>query len=214
MTVYFLRHGETAWNCESRIQGQTPHTDLTDFGVRLAEATRAGFAARGIRFDRAFTSPLRRAVHTAEIVLRGQECPCAPDARLREIGFGPYEGTRMGAGLWADDNIHAFFKDPERYRPPAGAESLADVETRVADFLANALAPLEGLCENVLAVTHGGFLRAILHRLLGTPLADYWKGRQPNCCAHIVSVEKGVFSVVAQSAVFYDAALAAAARSV
>ena len=130
MLICFLRHGETLWNREKRIQGTTPHTDLTDFGVRLAEWTRDGLAARGIRFDRAYTSPLRRAAHTAEIILRGQGCPLVADARLREMAFGPYEGTTMGDGRWEDENIRAMFQDPEtgprllKPWPPASPTSL------------------------------------------------------------------------------------------
>ena len=214
MLVYFFRHGETMWNREKRIQGTTPHTDLTDFGVRLAAWTRDGLAARGVRFDRAYTSPLRRAAHTAEIILEGQSCPLVADGRLREMGFGPYEGTRMGEGLWADDNIRAMFKDPVNYRPPAGAETFDAVAARLSDFLENEIAPLEGKCETVLAVGHGGLMRTLLTILLHTPVAKYWDGRQPNCCAHIVSVEDGVFTLAAQSAVFYDEALAATVPSV
>ena len=159
MLICFLRHGETLWNREKRIQGTTPHTDLTDFGVRLAEWTRDGLAARGIRFDRAYTSPLRRAAHTAEIILRGQGCPLVADARLREMAFGPYEGTTMGDGRWEDENIRAMFQDPENYRAPDGAETFEAVAARLSDFLENELAPLEGTCRTVLAVSHGGLMR-------------------------------------------------------
>lgn len=214
MLVYFLRHGETMWNREKRIQGTTPYTDLTEFGVTLAELTREGFAAKGVRFDRAYTSPLRRAAHTAEIVLSGQSCPLVADERLREMGFGPYEGTRIGDGLWADDNIRAMFQDPVNYRPPAGAETFDAVAARLADFLENEIAPLEGKCDAVLAVSHGGVMRTILRLLLDTPVAKYWEGRQPNCCVHVVSVENGAFTLVAQSTVFYDQALAATVPSV
>lgn len=209
MLICFLRHGETLWNREKRIQGTTPHTDLTDFGVRLAEWTRDGLAARGIRFDRAYTSPLRRAAHTAEIILRGQGCPLVADARLREMAFGPYEGTTMGDGRWEDENIRAMFQDPENYRAPDGAETFEAVAARLSDFLENELAPLEGTCRTVLAVSHGGLMRTLLRILQKTTLTSYWQGRQPNCCAHLVSLEKGVFSLVGQSVVFYDAAQAA-----
>ncbi len=208
MLIYFLRHGETPWNREARLQGATPYTDLTDFGVHLAELTRDGFAAQGIRFDRAYTSPLRRAVHTAEIVLRGQDCPLVADARLREMGFGRYEGSQIRDGFWEDDNVRTLFQDPANYHPPAEAETFEAVSARVSDFLENELSPLEGSCRNILAVSHGGFMRSLLLILRKTPLGDYWKGRQPNCCVHIVLLEKGVFSLVRQSAVFYDAELA------
>ncbi len=194
MLVYFFRHGETMWNREKRIQGSTPHIDLTDNGVRLAEATRDGFAARGIRFDCAYTSPLRRAAHTAEIIA-GDVCPIIADDRLREMGFGKYEGTRIGDGLWADDNIRRMFTDTDNYVPPPGAESLEAVAARIRDFLENEIAPLEGRCETVLAVSHGGAMRSLVRLIRHLPAADYWRGRQPNCCVHVVNVENGEFSL-------------------
>ena len=70
MEIYFLRHGETEWNKVHRIQGSTEWTDLTDEGVRLAEATRDGMLASGLSFGRIFSSPYRRALHTAQILGR------------------------------------------------------------------------------------------------------------------------------------------------
>ena len=214
MRIYFIRHGETLWNREKKIQGTTPYTDLTDFGVRLAEMTREGLAKRSIRFDRAYTSPLRRAVHTAEIILEGQPCPLVEDSRLREMGFGCYEGTKIGEGLWADDNIRAMFNDPVNYRPPQDADTFEAVAERLKDFLDSEIKPLEGSCENVLAISHGGAMRTLLRLMLDIPLAAYWKGRQPNCCAHIISLEHGCFTLLEQSVVFYDTALAASVPSV
>ena len=52
MEIYFLRHGETEWNRERRIQGSTEWTDLTGDGVRLAEETLGGMLAQGLTFDR------------------------------------------------------------------------------------------------------------------------------------------------------------------
>ncbi len=214
MEIFFLRHGETLWNREKRVQGSTPHVDLTEFGVKLAELTREGFAAKGIRFDKAFTSPLRRALHTAEIVMQGQSCPLVVEPRLREMGFGPYEGTIIADGFFVDANIRACFREPQRYAPPPGAESFAAVEARLVDFMEGELRPLEGSCERVLVVSHGGMMRTVLRHLLKTPLSEYWNGRQPNCCVHIVKLEGGQFSLVRQTEVFYDPAIAATVPSV
>ncbi len=214
MRIYFIRHGETLWNKEKKIQGTTPYTDLTDFGVKLAEMTREGLAMRSIRFDRAYTSPLRRAVHTAEIILEGQSCPLVADSRLREMGFGCYEGTKIGEGLWADDNIRAMFTNPVNYRPPEGAETFESVAERLRDFLDNEIRPLESTCENILAISHGGAMRTLVRLMLDIPLAAYWKGRQPNCCSHIISLDHGLFTLLEQSAVFYDTRLAASVPSV
>ena len=202
MEVYFLRHGETAWNKERRIQGSTAWTDLTEEGVRLAESTMRGLAARGLKFDRLFTSPYRRALHTARIIGDGLGLEPVADDRLCEISFGPYEGTQYSDGLFADDNIRACFRNPPAYVARDGAESFETVADRVKDFIYSELKSLAATCDRVLVVAHGGILRTVVGLATGRPLADFWKGHQPNCCAHIATLDDEGFALVAQSVVF------------
>ncbi len=201
MEVYFLRHGETEWNRERRIQGSTEWTDLTEDGVRLAEATRDGMLAQGMTFDRIFSSPYVRALHTARILGAGFGIEPVVDDRLREISFGPYEGTRYGEGLFADGNIRACFLDPPSYVARDGAESFDSVTARVREFI-DAITPLTATCSRVLAVAHGGILRTVLGLATGRPLADFWKGPQPNCCAHVVTLAEGKLTLKARAVVF------------
>lgn len=202
MEVYFLRHGETAWNKERRIQGSTAWTDLTDDGVRLAEATRDGMLAKGLKFDRLFTSPYMRAMHTARILGEGFGLEPVADSRLCEISFGPYEGTRYSDGLFVDDNIRSCFKDPPSYVARDGAESFETVRERVKNFIDTELKPLAATCRRVLVVAHGGILRTVVGLATERPLADFWKGHQPNCCAHIASLDEHGFTLKEQSVVF------------
>ncbi len=202
MEVFFLRHGETEWNAAKRIQGSTEWTDLTDAGVHVAEATRDGLRARGLTFDRLYSSPYRRALHTAEILGAGLGLEPVVDRRLCEISFGPYEGTIYSEGRFADDNIRSCFLDPPRYAAPEGAESFDAVAARVKDFFDNELAPLAGRFTRVLAVAHGGILRTVLRLAAQIPLEDFWKGTQPNCCSHIVDFTDGHLSLTARSVVF------------
>ena len=190
MEVSLLRHGETPWNREKRIQGSTEWVDLTDYGVELAERTRDGMKAAGLTFDRVFTSPLRRALHTARIVAGGFGIEPEPDVRLREMGFGRYEGTLMIDGAFADDNIRAGFRDPVSFVPDGG-ESFDDVAARAREFFEKVLLPLEGKAGRVLAVTHGAFMRSVMRYVTGRPLKDYWQGVQPNCCVHVVGISGG-----------------------
>ena len=201
MEVYFLRHGETAWNRERRIQGSTEWTDLTEDGVRAAEETLGGMLAQGLTFDRLFSSPYRRALHTAQILGAGFGLEPETDDRLREISFGPYEGTRYGEGLFADDNIRACFLDPPRYIARDGAEPFDAVAARVRDFIDRTLVPLAATCARVLVVAHGGILRTVL-RLVGVlSLDDFWKGPQPNCCSHVVTLADGKLALKARAVV-------------
>ena len=202
MEIYFLRHGETEWNREHRIQGSTEWTDLTDNGVRLAEATRDGMIEKGLKFDRIFSSPYRRAFHTAQILGAGFGIEPVVDDRLREISFGPYEGTRYGKGLFADDNIMACFFDPPRYVARDGAEPFDAVAVRVRAFIDEALAPLASTCSRVLVVAHGGILRTVLRLTASLSLADFWKGEQPNCCAHVCSISGGRIALKSRAVTF------------
>ena len=202
MEVFFLRHGETEWNASKRIQGSTDWTDLTDAGVRVAEATRDGLRAKGLTFDRLYSSPYRRALHTAQIIGAGLGLEPIVDRRLCEISFGSYEGTIYSEGRFADDNIRCCFQDPPRYVAPAGAESFDAVAARVKDFFDSELAPLVGRFTRVLAVAHGGILRTVLRLAAQIPLADFWKGTQPNCCSHIVDLSNGHLSLKARSVVY------------
>lgn len=214
MDIYFLRHGETPWNLSHKLQGRTHHTDLTEFGVQLAEMSCEGMRARRLCFDRIYSSPLTRAFHTAEIIASGLGGDVIADDRLLEMSFGPYEGMVFGEGAWPDENLRNLFKNPAAYIPPPGAESVHEVEERVARFLNDELLPLASSCGNILAVSHGGFMRAVLRYISRRDVSLFWDGRQPNCCYHRISVRDGKFFLEEQSSVFYDPALAEKVPSV
>jgi broad specificity phosphatase PhoE len=148
-SFYFLRHGETDWNRERRLQG---HIDipLNPTGESQAEAARAAAAALGLKSIA--VSTLGRARRTAEIVNAGLGLPVTEFADLREFSCGPYEGSTDGS--WLDD----WRAD----RAVAGPESFEAFRTRV---LAAMLAALQ-LDHPVLVVAHGGVFWA-LQRLLG-----------------------------------------------
>ena len=203
MEILFIRHGETDWNRELRIQGGIVEIDINARGVRQAELTRDGLVAAGFRFDRAFVSPYRRARHTAEILTAPHGVETVVDDRLHEINFGPYEGTSIRA--FADDNIRAAFRDPPSYTPREGGESFAAVEARLRSFLNEAIIPLEGKAETVLVVAHGGILRTLTRIFDRRPLSEFWTAdHQPNCCAHRVRCRNGQLSLVERSLIFYD----------
>lgn len=201
MEVYLLRHGETPWNREKKIQGSTEWVDLSDFGVELAERTRDGLLAGGVTFDRVFSSPLRRAMHTAQIIADGYGLVPEPDARLKEMNFGRYEGTCMLEGAFADSNIRACFKDPPSFVPDGG-ESFDDLLVRAREFVREVILPLEGKVGRVLVVSHGAFMRSLIRCVTDRPLKDYWQGVQPNCCVHVVEVSAGRLSVKEMSRIF------------
>ena len=194
MLIAFMRHGQTEWNARHLLQGSNRDIDLTDEGVHQVEAAADGLVRGGWRFDRVYVSPYRRAVHSAEIVCSRLGGTPIVDDRVREIAFGEYEGTPYLNGDYVDDNIRSAFECPSKY-VPRGGESYDEVMSRVRDFLEHELKPLEGTCERVLVVAHGGLLRAVMATVADVHLDDYWRGRQPNCCVHLVTLEDGRFTL-------------------
>jgi len=204
--VYFLRHGQTDWNRERRLQGSVSHTKLTDEGRRMAEETGVGMASVGLRFDRIYTSPYERARETADLVSRKTGPRPVVDRRLREMCFGKYEGQRYGKGNYPDDNLRLFFEgEADRYVPQGeGAESFAQVQARLRDFLETELKPQDGKVTNVLCVAHSLVLKSLVRELAGDRAsAAARKTLQPNCCAHVVRYENGKFTLVETGKVYY-----------
>ena len=91
MKLYIIRHGETSWNVQRRLQGASD-TDLNENGITLAKRT--GEALKEIPFDLCFTSPLKRAKMTAELILAGRDISIYDDERLLRrmgrAGFRPF----------------------------------------------------------------------------------------------------------------------------
>ncbi len=202
MQLYLMRHGETEWNKERRLQGQSD-ISLNQYGRELAAKTAKALA--GVAFDRAFSSPLARAYETARILVGERQIPLVVDDRLKEIHFGSHEGIFFDqAKRDPKDPLHDFFLAPASYIPPEGAESLEQVLDRGRAFLAEQILPLEGSCENVLVVAHGAFNRSLLNSILGIPVEEFWKISLPNCAVSILSLEQGHFSVLEESRIYYN----------
>jgi len=159
-----VRHGETAWNRDGRVQGQAD-TPLSEEG--RAQARALGAALAEVSIDRLFCSDLSRARETAALVLAGREVPSKFTAELRELNFGDWEG-RLGEELAREDPVR--FKkwhtgSPDFSAP--GGESVRQLLDRTRKYVAGIReSAREG---NSLIVAHGGTVRALLNVMLGIP---------------------------------------------
>ena len=97
MKLYMVRHGETDWNKARKIQGQVD-IPLNAFGRHLAEETGKGLAS--IPFEACISSPLERAVETAELILEGRPVPIFTDRRIIEMAFGVWECGCCSEEVW------------------------------------------------------------------------------------------------------------------
>lgn len=199
MKVYNVRHGETDWNKDRRLQGRSD-IELNEYGIRLAELTRDGLA--DIKFDYIFSSPLKRAYKTAEIIRGGRDIRIITDDRLMEISFGANEGIPSAE---MPEDFHLFFDAPLEYVPAEGGETYDELCARSRDFAQNVLQPLS-LKEpdaNVLLVAHGAFNKSLLVYLGHRALKDVWKVFPKNCSVNIYDVNGNDFDIVKEDVIFY-----------
>ena len=219
MKVYLIRHGETDWNSVRKLQGQTD-IRLNDYGIELAKLTAEGL--KDVDFDLIYSSPLIRAVETAQIIKGDRELEIHTDDRIKEINFGECEGIIIPRRKDGPINpIWQFEFDTEHYIPAEGGETFAQMFERTSDFFDNVIMPLEGRYNNVMIVGHGCMNRTILNRILGTPLNDFWDISLDNCSVSIIEIADGKASVIEKSMKFYerqkspaDAVLDADAKSI
>ncbi len=153
--LYILRHGETTWNAEGRLQG---HLDapLTDQGVAHAQAQARILAKRDLTGFRFISSPLGRALSTARIACGANEALLETDPNLMEIGMGQFSGQYREA-LIAKHNAGDGF---DLYDLAPGGEGCAGLRARCERFLDQ----LEG---PAVLVTHGITSRMLRLILLG-----------------------------------------------
>lgn len=202
MKIYFVRHGETDWNKERKIQGQVD-IPLNEFGRHLARETAKGL--RDVPFDVCFTSPLGRARETAEIILQGRDVPILEDKRILEMNFGVLEGKCCSKEGWdVPDSFQMFFDDPVHYQAPEGGEDFQAVRKRTGDFLNWLFAQEQYRDSTVLVTTHGAAMAGLLNNLKKKPLAEYWGvGVHKNCGVTEVDVTDGRIEIISENKVYY-----------
>ena len=204
MRLYIIRHGETPWNTQLRLQGQTD-IELNEKGRSLARATAQ--ALRSVPFDLVITSPLSRARETAAIVAGDRDIPVLEDERIREISFGEMEGRQISPEECQDpaSKFYSFFHDPGNYVPAAGGEAVSHLCLRAASFLDDIRQKQEWQDKTILVSTHGAASRALLSAVKHLPIREFWQGGVPkNCAVSILDLEHGEWRIKEQDVIYYE----------
>lgn len=205
MRLYLIRHGETDWNKELKMQGRAD-IPLNEYGRSLAVQTAQ--ALSDVCFDRVYTSPLVRAKETAEIIKANRSIPLVEDERIIEIGFGEYEGE----GLYEDPKhtklnpafVH-FFSAPALYQADKGSETFREVVERTNAFLTELKSNEDLRNQTILVSTHGAALCAMLLNLKKRPLEQFWDGGvHKNCAVTVVDMEKENYEILQEAVVYYE----------
>jgi len=157
--IVAVRHGETAWNVDTRIQG---HLDIPLNDTGLWQAAQLGEALSGEPIGAIYTSDLRRAHATAQAVARSTGAPLVAEPGLRERSFGHFQG-RTFAEIEAElpEDARRWRKRDPHYAP-AGGESLVTLRERIERTVTMLAQQHAG--EQIVVVAHGGVLD-VLYRL-------------------------------------------------
>jgi broad specificity phosphatase PhoE len=191
-TIYFVRHGQTEWNAAGRFQGTQ---DIPLNGIGKSQAIRSGELLADILARDSHnpskmpfvSSPLGRARNTMELLRGALGVPPHDyelDDRLREIGYGHWEGSTLPQMEQSHPEVFAERLIDKWGVPPPGGESYASVTIRMRDWY-------DSLIQDTVAVSHGGSMRALLVALdVETPVG-----------AADLTVEQGVVYVFADGQV-------------
>src|SRR3954464_5902526 len=162
--LVLVRHGQSAWNLTNLFTGWRD-VDLTEQGVEEARAAGRKLVGQNIRFDVAFTSSLKRAQRTLEIMLTemGQtNVPIFKDQALNERDYGDLSGLNKDDARekWGEEQVHIWRRSYDV--APPGGESLRDTAARVLPYYIQEIQPRVLHGDNVLVVAHGNSLRALV----------------------------------------------------
>lgn len=172
--LLFIRHGKTEWNLEGRYQGSQGDSPLLPASYQ--EIHELAAALRDIRFNHIYASPLKRARDTAMTIKQDLDQPEVPVtilSRLREFNLGKMEGmafTDVEAQFPAE--YEAFRNHPDQYDPTAiQGESFPQLLKRMTPAIQQIVTANPKREDNVLIVSHGAALNALVNTLLGANLA-------------------------------------------
>lgn len=162
--LVLVRHGQSEWNKLNLFTGWCD-PELTEQGIREAHIAGQLLARQGYRFDVAFTSVLRRAQRTLDIILSeiGQpDLEIIRDARLNERDYGQLAGLNKDEARrrWGDDKVLMWRRSYDI--PPPGGESLKDTAARVLPYYKSHIWPALKAGRNVIVAAHGNSLRALI----------------------------------------------------
>lgn len=204
--LYIIRHGQTAKNKEKLLQGRSD-MPLNDEGREQAARTGKKLGEKGVSAGRIYSSPLIRAVETAEIIGRySSDCSVADgaddrpdeagnvtvrtDDRLIEMDYGPYEGMDLSKPA---PEVMAFFMDFAGTPAPEGMEQLSSVVARAGDFLEEIRA--EAQEHDIIIATHAIAMKGLLEYLTPDSNGSYWSEYIGNCDVYAAEVTEDGYGI-------------------
>ncbi len=181
--IILVRHGETAWNKESRLQGQTD-VPLNEVGRRQADLVAQRLDAEPI--TAAYASDLSRAHETAVVIAKRHQLEVIPVIGLREVSFGEWEGlSRATIREYHEVEYQRWLDNPMEVSPPGG-ETFSQVQARAHAALIQIASAHPD--ETILIVAHGGMIKSIICKYHE---GGFWDFPQGNTAVNFLEFAEG-----------------------
>ena len=189
-----IRHGQTYWNKKKKMQGQV-NIPLNDTGRQ--QAVKLAGELKKYDFDVCFSSPLDRAYETAKIVVGDRNIEMIKHELLTEQGYTVCEGQwQPFVYRFPLCQMYHYVRWPDKYVPPIGAESFADMVERGGRVLNELLAPAAEKYDTVLVGAHGVIICAMLNWLEKTPIEHFLDNVLQNCGYAVLEYADGRWTIL------------------
>jgi broad specificity phosphatase PhoE len=191
MCIVLVRHGQTEWNRVERFRGRAD-VPLNETGLAQAEATGRRVASEYKPIS-VYSSPLSRAVKTAEAIAKHFSLPVQVHPGIADIDYGRWQGLTPDEvkGRWPEI-LHAWYNAPHTARIPGG-ETLDDLRMRGMTAVNELAAHHAG--QTIVLVGHTVINRVILLGVLGLGNDRFWRLQQDTCAINAFTVENGEFTL-------------------
>ncbi len=187
--IILARHGETEWNVEEIFRGRID-IELNETGIKQAELLAEYLS--NVKIDAVYSSPLRRALRTAEIIANHHQLKVEIAPGLIDLDFGEWQGLLLQEVKDKEQELYdEWANHPERVKLPAG-ESLNDVRKRAVGVVNEAIDKYEG---TAVLVSHRVVNKVLICALLGLDNSHFWNIRQDTCGITIFTYENGRFTL-------------------
>ena len=188
--IILIRHGSTEWNEGEgeRFRGRA-EIELNEFGLRQAKATAVGLSRWNV--DAVYSSPLKRALATAEILASHSGLQITPLPGLIDIDYGSWQRLSLREAQAQDSQLYQLWQQsPHLVTFPKG-ESLAQVRMRATTAVDSLLA--EHVGETIVLVSHKVVCKVLLCYFLGLDNFHFWQIEQDTAAISIVELRDDVF---------------------
>ncbi|MBN1487009.1 MAG: histidine phosphatase family protein [Anaerolineae bacterium] len=170
--LYLVRHGQTVWNSQHRMQGWAD-SPLSERGIE--QAMLLGESLKDVHFDAVYASSTGRAMRTAELIRGERDLPVQKVDNLREIHMPTWDGVLVDyVKQHHPEAFEAFVSAPHLYKPVGEGETYEDLSERAVPAIREIAEQHAGQC--VLVVSHTLTILTILSHYQGWPLSKLWDG--------------------------------------